>query len=89
MILNAPHRKGFRLNEDGDEAYSIWLDNFGDRGCTCFLSPPCSYCTHEGHPINVEETPEFWEPDEPAVDVMDTIRAACGSTPRRTIWDKE
>lgn len=32
----------------------------GDGGCTCFISPPCSSCTHEGHPINLECTPEAW-----------------------------
>lgn len=30
-------------------------------GCTCFISPPCSSCTHEGHPTSQEETPECWQ----------------------------
>lgn len=32
-----------------------------DRGCTCFLSPPCSYCVHPGNPLNLEENEEAWE----------------------------
>lgn len=29
--------------------------------CSCFISPPCSSCMHEGHPLSLEETPEAWE----------------------------
>jgi len=34
----------------------------GDRGCTCFLSPPCSWCTHPGNPLNLECDDTAWEP---------------------------
>lgn len=30
------------------------------RGCTCFISPPCGYCTHPGNPRNLEETLDAW-----------------------------
>jgi hypothetical protein len=33
---------------------------YGDCGCTCFISPPCGHCTHPGHPICLECTPEAW-----------------------------
>lgn len=41
-------------------ADEFWF-TFRDRGCTCFISPPCSYCTHEGNPANLEEDPDAWE----------------------------
>lgn len=38
-----------------------------DRGCTCFISPPCSYCTHEGNPANLEGDDDAWiDPEEKA-----------------------
>lgn len=41
-------------------------DNFDcemqDHGCTCFISPPCSYCMHPGNPFNQEDE-ACWEPD--------------------------
>jgi hypothetical protein len=30
-------------------------------GCTCFISPPCGYCTHPGNPLNQEEDNSCWE----------------------------
>lgn len=40
---------------------SDFKSDFDDRGCTCFVSPPCGYCTHEGNPANLDETPEAWQ----------------------------
>jgi len=34
-----------------------------NRGCTCFVSPPCSFCMHPGHPLNLEGDETAWEPD--------------------------
>ena len=34
--------------------------DFGNRGCTCFINPPCSHCTHEGNPLNLEYTDDAW-----------------------------
>lgn len=39
-------------------------DLYGDRGCTCFINPPCGYCTHEGNPIALEEDPDAWMQEE-------------------------
>lgn len=33
---------------------------YGWGGCTCFKSPPCRYCTHEGNPRNLEEDEDAW-----------------------------
>lgn len=46
------------LTEDAEFDRMDWA-SLG--GCTCFLSPPCGYCTHDGHPLNQEETPECWQ----------------------------
>jgi hypothetical protein len=32
-------------------------------GCSCHLSPPCSYCTHPGNPLNQDEDESCWEPE--------------------------
>lgn len=56
-----PERKGYRLTEEGENLYAEWLDM---RGCSCHTGcAPCSTCTHEGHPISLEETDEVWEPE--------------------------
>lgn len=34
---------------------------YRDEGCRCFISPPCSYCTHEGNPANLDEDDDAWE----------------------------
>lgn len=31
-----------------------------ERGCTCFISPPCGFCTHPGNPRNQEEDETAW-----------------------------
>lgn len=61
MSYEKPTRKGYRLKYDYECEYNNWLDL---GGCTCpFSSPPCSSCTHEGHPIALEEDDEAWELD--------------------------
>ncbi len=50
-----------QLKPDYADVLCDFKINFSDRGCTCFLSPPCGYCTHEGNPANLDETPEAWE----------------------------
>jgi hypothetical protein len=30
------------------------------QGCSCHINPPCSICTHEGHPANLEENDDAW-----------------------------
>ena len=52
------------------EEYRVLEEEFNDYadtyGCACHINPPCSYCEHEGNPINLENTPEAWEevPDD-------------------------
>ncbi len=32
-------------------------------GCTCFISPPCGFCTHPGNPLNQDEDESCWQPE--------------------------
>lgn len=32
----------------------------GHYGCSCFISPPCGWCTHPGNPHNQEEDETAW-----------------------------
>ena len=47
------------------EEYKVLNNEFEDfaerHGCSCHINPPCAYCTHEGNPENLLETPEAWE----------------------------
>jgi len=54
-------RIGMVLKPEWQEVADEFFSNMRDRGCTCFISPPCSYCTHEGNPTNLDETDEAWE----------------------------
>lgn len=47
------------LKQEYQEMYDDWYENYD--GCSCHINPPCSYCTHEGNPIGLNETAEAWE----------------------------
>ena len=34
--------------------------HFNGEGCTCFIAPPCGWCTHPGNPINQAEDESCW-----------------------------
>lgn len=45
--------------------YQDMLDEFfafvqEHGGCRCWICAPCSYCTHPGHPISLEQIDEAW-----------------------------
>lgn len=44
------------LPEDALQAYVTWVDMQADFPCTCHIAPPCSTCTHGGHPDQLRET---------------------------------
>lgn len=56
---------GKQLTEEYEEIYEEFRQAHDDGGCTCFLNPPCGYCTHPGNPSNLEETEEAWVPADP------------------------
>lgn len=54
-------RKGMVLKPEYQEVADEFWFTYRGEGCRCFISPPCSYCTHEGNPANLEETDDAWE----------------------------
>lgn len=53
--------KGYVLKPEAQERVDLFLLDWGNRGCTCFRNPPCSWCTHEDNPLNVAEEEGVWE----------------------------
>ena len=35
--------------------------DYKDYGCTCFIMPPCGWCTHPGNPHNQDEDDDCWQ----------------------------
>lgn len=66
-----------RLTQAAEDDRANFDREYSDSGCTCFISPPCSHCTHPGNPLNQEDD-DCWEPDEPAFDIMQSIRDMIG-----------
>jgi hypothetical protein len=56
-----------RLNQEGQDRLHAWERIAETSGCLCHFSPPCSLCTHEDHPILIDETPEYWDEYEAPV----------------------
>lgn len=53
-----------QLTEEAEAERHEFERDYGNQGCTCFLSPPCSFCTHPGNPMNQNEDDECWETAE-------------------------
>ena len=53
-------RAGMILTDWAEQHREEFNREYADGGCTCFISPPCGYCTHEGNPRNQEEDPDCW-----------------------------
>lgn len=50
-----------QLTEEAEAERREFDSHYGLRGCSCFISPPCSFCTHPGNPMNQDEDEECWE----------------------------
>lgn len=57
---NPPKLVRLHLSDEWEAEADDFRRVHGDRGCACFLSPPCNHCTHPGNPLNLDETPEAW-----------------------------
>lgn len=63
-VIDSMQDQGLVLSPEGEEAYWDFVSfviEYG--GCRCFISAPCSYCTHPHHPYSLIEIPEMWESD--------------------------
>lgn len=49
-----------KLTQEAQDDADDFYIRYEDRGCTCFISPPCSYCLHPGHPLNLEGNDSAW-----------------------------
>lgn len=52
------------LTEEAQAERDNFDSEYSNRGCTCFISPPCSFCTHPGNPVNQAEDDTAWEDSE-------------------------
>lgn len=66
-----------RLTEEAEERIAEFEKVWGDRGCTCFISPPCAWCTHPDNPHNVHEEDDAWEREPKPIDYLGAARALC------------
>lgn len=67
-----PSRTGHLLKPEYEALYAEWA---ADSDCSCHLSPPCDWCIHEGHPLNLENNDEAWEPEiQPLHTMLDQWR---------------
>lgn len=48
------------LKPEYQELADDYRREHSDRGCTCFLSPPCNSCIHPGNPENLAEDEDAW-----------------------------
>lgn len=78
-----PSRPGYKLTEQAESDYSDWIRDY--EGCTCFRCAPCSSCTHDGHPLCLENDDSAWELDQldpnEAMIARDAIKPAAESAP--------
>lgn len=72
-------RPGYDLTDDAWGEHTSFMQDYEDRGCTCFSAPPCSFCTHPGNPQNLLEDDEAWVPARGAKDdIWEAVRSiAC------------
>lgn len=59
------------LTTDALDMYSDFMMYYDNRGCSCFISPPCSYCTHIGNPNNLIEDEGCWNSGLSITDIVD------------------
>lgn len=50
------------LKPEWEEIQCDFFRLYRDHRRVCFIGcAPCPYCTHDGNPLNLEETEEAWE----------------------------
>lgn len=67
-----------RLKQWAQDAKEEFEAEFRHEGCRCWLAAPCSYCTHPGHPIALEDDDCWEEASEPTDDLWNSIVGAAG-----------
>jgi len=49
-----------QLTPDAQDERDDFNELYAGRGCTCFQVAPCTFCTHEGNPVNQAEDETAW-----------------------------
>ena len=64
-----------KLTDEAQADRDAFMFDFRNRGCTCFISPPCSYCTHPGNPFNQEDDWHWVDEDaaQVALELLDAL----------------
>jgi hypothetical protein len=57
--VGTPKKRVRVLTPEAQEERDDFERDRADGGCTCFIAPPCGYCTHPGNPLN-QEVDECW-----------------------------
>lgn len=60
-VIAKPKPKQLVLTAEAEHERMVFDREFDNAGCTCFISPPCSRCTHPGNPDNQAEDETCWE----------------------------
>lgn len=55
--------KGMELTPAAQDDRDDFDASAAKCGCTCFISPPCGFCTHPGNPRNQDEDESCWQPE--------------------------
>lgn len=56
-----PKRVRLCLTEEAEAEADDFRRTQEDRGCNCFTGcAPCSWCTHPGNPLNLDEDDDAW-----------------------------
>lgn len=63
-----------RLTPEGQALLDDFKENYNN--CSCHTSPPCSSCTHEGHPLSLLESEDLWHwPNNDETATIDEVRS--------------
>ena len=69
VVPKSAKTKQLVLKPECQDVATDFESEFRFRGCTCFISPPCIYCMHEGNPLNLEGADDAWMEVEDGVEL--------------------
>jgi hypothetical protein len=63
------------LTQEAEERIANFELNRGHECCSCFISPPCSWCTDPDNPHNVHEEDDAWVDESNQSNVKEFVYA--------------
>ena len=61
------------LTEEAEDRIANFERQWGHSGCTCFISPPCGWCTDPDNPLNVHEEDEAWVEEKDQANIKEFV----------------